>query len=142
MIKLVLNLVLVGLCVTVVGAQIQKIYPKNESNIKKYEIRIVEVPADTLSVEDTARVRVEMWLDCTNKITSTETLVDTSKGQSKVILAVYGTYTRGPHRPMCVSRRVEKDFFIPFPKPGSWRIETSSTKNDSQQASPWIIIVR
>ena len=115
---------------------------KNHTVIKKYDIRIIEAPSDTVSIDDSARVRVSMYLDCTNKITRTETVVDTSGKMQKVILSVHGTVVEGPYKPMCPAKRAVKDFFIHFPKPGGWFIEASGRKNGDKQEPTWMISVR
>ncbi len=107
----------------------------SENNIAEYDIKIIEVPESSIELKDSARVRVEMWLDCTNKITRTETLVDTSGKQKKIILSVFGTVVTGPYKPMCASRKVVRDFFLHFPKRGDWLIETTQTKHAQENQS-------
>ena len=140
MAKFVLYIVLLSLCVAVTRSQSQKEHSK--SGIKRYALRIMKAPSDTVSVDDSVRVEVEMYLDCTNKIKWTETVFDTVGKRERVVLSVYGTYVSGPYRPMCAARSVLKDFFVHFPKPGNWIIDAGPPENDHQRDEPWIIIVR
>ena len=135
-------IILASLCCGMTSLQSQKKEHKSETSIRKYSIRIIETTGDTVSVADSARVKVEMYLDCTNKITKVETVVDTSVKQQRVVLSVYGTYATGSYRPMCAARRFFKDFFIHFPKAGDWIIETGEQENNTQRDSSWIIIVK
>src|SRR5213593_3980901 len=141
--KLTLWLLLISVCFprTILRAQTKT--HVSEKNIGKYSIRIIQTPGDTVSVDDSARVRIEMYLDCTNKITRTETLFDdTSSERQRVILSVYGTLVTGPYRPMCAARRFVRDMYIHFPKPGDWLVEAGEPENSSGGDSIRVIIVR
>lgn len=140
--KVLLLIALAGLSSRVANSQSQGKEHKTERGIKKYEIRIIETTSDTVSVNDSVRVRVEMYLDCTNEIIRTETAIDTSGKKKKIRLSVYGKYMTGPYRPMCAARRVVKEVFVYFPEPGNWIIETGEPDDNPHRDSPWIVVVR
>ena len=105
----------------------------------KFSFLIIHIPADTLQIGDSARVTLEMSLDCTNHVTHFDTIFDTTGDDQKVTLEVFGTYLSGPYRPLCAARVVDQDFFINFPRPGEWAIEGGLPGGDVVNA---IIVVR
>ena len=82
------------------------------NGIAEYPFSIVQIPVDTITLDDSARVVLELSLDCTNQVTRFETRFDTIGDQSRVVLSVYGTYVSGPFRPLCPAKVVDKEFFI------------------------------
>ncbi len=96
---------------------------QEQGGIMQYSFLIIHIPDDTVRTGDSARVTLEMSLDCTNHVTRFETVFDTTGNDQKVTLAVYGTCATGPYRPLCAARVVDQDFFIHFPRPGDWTIE-------------------
>lgn len=111
-----------------------------QRGIMEYFFGIKGTPTDTIPVEDSARVVLELSLDCTNQITRFETHFDTIGEQPRVILSVYGTYVTGPYRPLCPARIVDKDFYIHFPAPGDWIVE--SHQPPDEKTEPAMIVVR
>jgi len=95
---------------------------------------------DTITLDDSARVVLELSLDCTNQVTRFETRFDTIGDQSRVVLSVYGTYVSGPFRPLCPAKVVDKEFFIHFPASGNWIVETHQSPIDKRE--PMIILIR
>jgi ribosome-associated toxin RatA of RatAB toxin-antitoxin module len=140
LLKMVMVLVLLGGCFDTGRSQNQKDTQQLQHGIMKYPFKIMETPADTIAVDDSARVKLELALDCTNQITRFETIFDTTGDQQKVTLAIYGTYVSGPFRPLCPAQVVDKDFFIHFPTPGDWVVD--SGQPDEETREPAIIVVR
>ena len=110
-----------------------------QHDIMEYTFLIIHISADTIPIGDSARVTLEMSLDCTNHVTRFETVFDTTGDYQKVTLAVFGTFASGPFRPLCAAKVVDQDFFIHFPRPGEWAIEGGQPGGDVAHA---VIVVR
>lgn len=134
-------LILIATCAPAL-AQREKKPQADTRGIRAYDMRITGLVPDTAAAGDSAVVTVEMYLDCTNTITRTETRSDTSGSRRIMLLSVYGTFIEGPHHPLCAAQRIVKELTVSFPVPGTWSVEASPARTGRGPLRRWVVTVR
>ena len=94
--------------------------------IAQYGIDSLSAKPDTVLLGDTVKVSARIVLDCTNRITRIDTLLDTMRIPPRVTVAIFGTVFTGPGpRPLCPARFFNENISLVLPRRGAWIIEAA-----------------
>jgi len=103
------------------------------TTIAQYEIDSLIAKPDSISIGDTVKTTLGIYLDCTNRITRIDTLVDAASMPHQLMLSVFGTIWAGSGpRPACVARFTKIEVGIVLPRSGIWIIEANEPAGSRQ----------